>query len=231
MNQQKCWDYYQNEGIESFDQSYARLHYLGKLLNTLIPTKRPRLRLLNVGVGNGIFEELCIKSGHEVWCLDPSERAVRHLEKKIPVHAVVGTVQDAVLPADFFSAITMSEVLEHLSDAELDGALRNVNRMLQAGGLLIGTVPYQENLRDNIIFCPHCGEAFHRWGHHQSFTPQRLSALLDRHFHVVKTWVRPFATWHKLNWKGKVLGCLQYLLSFARVHGSNETIVFYARKA
>jgi SAM-dependent methyltransferase len=232
MNQEKCWDYYQNEGVESFDQSYARLRYLAKLLNTLVrPTTGSRLRVLNVGVGNGVFEEICIKAGHEVWCLDPSERAVRHLEKKIPVHALVGTVQDAVLPTDSFSAINMSEVLEHLPDGELDGALRNINRMLQAGGFLIGTVPYQEKLRDNMVVCPHCGETFHRWGHHQSFTPQRLRELLDRHFSVVRTWVRPFVAWDKLNWKGKVLGGLQHLLALGRMHGRNETIVFYGRKA
>jgi len=232
MNQEKCWDYYQNEGLENFDQSYTRLHYLAKLLNTLMrPTTGSSLRVLNVGVGNGSFEELCGKAGHEVWCLDPSERAVRHLESKISVHAVVGTIQDAVLPADYFSAINMSEVLEHLSDDELARALGNVNRMLRAGGLLVGTVPHQEKLRHNMIVCPHCGETFHRWGHHQSFTPRRLSELLDSHFPVVKTWVRPFVAWNKLNWKGKVLGGMQHLLSFARLHGSTETIVFYGRKA
>ncbi|OLE97352.1 MAG: hypothetical protein AUG75_09315 [Cyanobacteria bacterium 13_1_20CM_4_61_6] len=103
--------------------------------------------------------------------------------------------------------------------------------MLVVGGFLLGTVPYQEKLLDNIILCPHCGQAFHRWGHHQSFTPQRLKRLLDHQFTIVKIWVRPFIPWKKLNWKGKAFGALQLLLSFLGAHGKNENIVFYAKKS
>src|SRR5438093_750399 len=232
MNQDKCWDYYQTEGIESFDQSYPRLRYLAKLLNTLV--ERPpveHLRVLNVGVGNGIFEEFCIQAGHEVWCIDPSERAIRRLEQKISVQGIVGNIEDAAFLKDSFSIINVSEVLEHLQDDILQRAIENVYRMLVGGGFLVGTVPYQEKLLDNIIVCPHCGQTFHRWGHHQSFTPQRLKGLLDRQFTTVKVWVRPFVAWKKLNWKGKALGGLQLLLSFMGVHGKNENIVFYAKKA
>jgi SAM-dependent methyltransferase len=232
MNQEKCWDYYQTEGIESFDQSYARLRYLVKLLRIVMrPGPRRSLRILNVGVGNGLFEELCIKAGHEVWCLDPSETAVRQLRGKLNTHAIVGTIQDAVMPANSFSVINMSEVLEHLPEAELQQAVRNVNRMLSAGGLFVGTVPYQENLHNNIVVCPHCGERFHRWGHHQSFTTERLGEVLGSHFPIVKIWVRPFVAWKKLNWKGKLLGAVQHVQTWVRIHGSNDTIVFYAKKA
>jgi len=232
MNQEKCWDYFQTEGIDSFDQSYARHQYMARRLGSL--AKRlpaTRLRVLNVGVGNGLFEELCIKAGHEVWSLDPSEKAVRLLEKKIPIHAVIGRVQDDLLPENSFSVVNMSEVLEHFTDSELEEALKSVYRLLVSGGLFVGTVPYQEKLRDNIVVCPHCGETFHRWGHHQSFTTQRLSQLLQQYFPAVNTSVRPFVAWSKLNWKGKVLGGLQRLLAFVGVHGHNESIVFHARKA
>ena len=232
MNQDKCWDYYQNEGIDAFDQSYPRLRYLVKLLHTVLrPAPATRLRILNVGVGNGVFEELCVKAGHEVWSLDPSERTVHQLEQKLNVHAIVGTVEDAALPSDSFSVITMSEVLEHLPDSGLERAVRNVRRMLNSSGVLIGTVPHQERLQDNMVVCPHCGERFHRWGHHQSFTPQRLNEVLASQFPTVKIWIRPFIAWDKLNWKGRLLGALQHLLAVARIHGRNESIVFYAKKA
>ena len=231
-NQDKCWAYYQSEGIDWFDSSYARLQYVANLLNIFQKdTRRTRLQVLNVGVGNGTFEELCIKAGHEVWCLDPIEKAVRQLEERVAVHGVVGRIHDADLPAGTFSVVTMSEVLEHLPDGELESAVENVSRMLAPGGLFVGTVPYDERLRDNMAICPHCGEIFHRWGHHQSFTPQRLKRLMDRHFLPVKTWVRPFVAWNQRNWKGKSLGVLEHLLSFVGVHGRNENIVFYARKA
>jgi 2-polyprenyl-3-methyl-5-hydroxy-6-metoxy-1,4-benzoquinol methylase len=231
MNQDKCWDYYQNEGIDAFDQSHARLRYLVKLLHAVLrPGRATRLRILNVGVGNGVFEELCVKAGHEVWSLDPSERTVHQLEQKLNVRAIVGTVEDATLPSDSFSVITMSEVLEHLPDSGLERAVRNVRRMLNSSGVLIGTVPHQERLQDNMVVCPHCGERFHRWGHHQSFTPQRLTEVLANQFPTVKIWIRPFIAWDKLNWKGRLLGALQHLLAVAGIHGGNETIVFYAKK-
>ena len=232
MNQDKCWDYYQTEGVDSFDQTYPRLRYLVRLLAAFKKRSSERqLRVLNVGVGNGIFEELCVKAGYDVWCLDPAEKAVKQLEEKITVHGVVGKIHDANLPADFFAAINMSEVLEHLSDSELQQAIQNVNRMLIPGGLFVGTVPYQENLQDNKVVCPHCGEIFHRWGHQQSFKPERLRRLLQDRFPMVNVWVRPFVAWRKLNWKGKALGAFQVLLSFLGIHGINENIVFYARKA
>src|SRR3989475_12219528 len=98
MNQDKCWGYYQAEGIEWFDSSYARLQYVANLLNTFQKeTRIMRLQVLNVGVGNGTFEELCIKAGHEVWCLDPIEKAGRQLEKRVAVHGVVVRIHDAEL--------------------------------------------------------------------------------------------------------------------------------------
>jgi len=66
---------------------------------------------------------------------------------------------------------------------------------------LVITVPYKEDLRQNMVICPKCGAKFHRVGHMQQvFDEKRMREMSEkRGFEIVKTKVLPtgFMATHK----------------------------------
>lgn len=223
--QDLIWDHFQNEGSGYFVNSLARLKYLASYL-------RPGWRILNIGVGDGTLERLALSKGCDVFCLDPSARAVERLrsELKLGEKARVGYSQRLPFEDDEFDAVVMSEVLEHLSEEELQRTLKECLRVLCVGGLFIGTVPADERLFENHVVCPSCGHIFHRWGHAQEFSEQRLRGLLGRCFGNCVVKRKFFGNWQDLNWKGKLGFVLKVVSLRLGLKGGGETFVFWSRK-
>lgn len=225
MNQSFVWDYYQNEAPEVFEGSVARLRYLAKKVKS-------RGKVLNIGVGAGIFEELAIKRRLDVYSLDPDKRAIASLRHHFGMNekAKVGYSQEIPFPDDSFDAVVISEVIEHLSDEAIEQTLKEISRVLFFGGHIIGTVPARENLDEQLVVCPKCGQRFHRWGHLQSFDSKRIATILSPYFQIGKIVERPFFHWTALNWKGRSQGFVKLLLCYFGIHGGNENIMFVATK-
>ena len=231
MNQDAIWDYFQNEGVASFDGSEARLSYLVKKI-------APGSRVLNIGVGSGVFERLGLARGIDIHCIDPSKRAIESLREKLGIgeKARVGYSQEIPFCDHYFDVVVMSEVLEHLTDDVLERTIAEVHRVLAdpskgGGGVFIGTVPAREKLLDQATVCPCCGNKFHRWGHHQTFDLPRLRGMLGHLFQFRYLTERTFVSWKDLNWKGKMHFFIKSGLRIvAGIHGSGETIFFMAEK-
>lgn len=134
--------------------------------------------VLNIGIGNGWLERQCAGFGWTVYALDPDAMAARALSAK-GITAVTGTIDCLPFADNRFDAVFCSEVLEHLSDEAVTQATREMARVLKDDGLLIGTVPHREDLRENHVICPHCGELFHRWGHQQTFDKATIRHALE----------------------------------------------------
>ena len=226
MNQDVVWDYFQNEGLSSFDGSKARLSYL---VNQI----RPGKRVLNIGVGSGKFEELGLLRGLDIYSLDPSERAIESLRMRLGIgdRAKVGYSQRIPFPEVFFDGVVMSEVLEHLTDEVLEKTIEEVHRVLVFGGYFLGTVPARENLMEQVTVCPCCGNRFHRWGHLQTFDTSRVRDALGHIFEIKTLAERSFFSWNTLNWKGKIHGFIKSSLRVVMgIHGSGENILFIVKK-
>lgn len=225
--QEKIWEHFQNEGLESFSQSRGRLEFLVRHLS-------PATRVLNIGVGNGVLESLAVDKGVDIWSLDPSERSIDRLRQLLNVgeKAQAGYSQAMPFAASHFDAVVMSEVLEHLDDEVLEATLDEVHRVLKAGGIFIGTVPARENLAESLVVCPDCGLQFHRWGHKSSFDVYRLSALLAPRFSVTKVSERFFVDWESVSWWRKLQGLIKKFLSWRGVgtYGICRNIYFSAQK-
>lgn len=225
MQQEKIWTYYQNQAIDSFAGSRARLAYLIKEIEN-----RHLRVVLNVGIGAGIFEQLAQERGLQISSLDPDQAAVERLCRRLGIDAQVGYVQQMPFEDASFDTVVISEVLEHLDyDIMLQG-FQEIDRVLVSGGYLIGTVPYQEDLDSNIVVCPYCGETFHRWGHLQSFSSDTLRKTVPPFFEVEHVFPKLFINFATLNWKGKIGGIIQSVLQLFGFTSSRSRLVFIAKK-
>jgi SAM-dependent methyltransferase len=223
--QDRIWEFFQNERPQAFVGSRARLGLLARMV-------RGSGRVLNIGVGAGGFEAVAIAARIDVYSLDPSQRSIEMLRRRFGLgeRAQVGHGQQIPFADGFFGVVVLSEVLEHLDPVDAAAVVADAARVLAIHGLLVGTVPARERLEDQQVFCPHCGEAFHRWGHRQSFDCQKIRDLLAVQFEVERIYQRPLIDWATLNWKGRLHGLVKTLLWRLGIRGEQESIVFVARK-
>lgn len=187
-------------------------------------------RILNIGVGRGGLEEILLAEGVDGSALDPSDRSIASLRERLGRggKAMVGFSQALPIGSTSLDTLVTSEVLEHLDDSTLHATIGAVRRLLARGGRFIGTVPADENLLEMRTVCPHCGEVFHRWGHVQSFSSERLRTLLSEHFAKVTVSRNFSADPARLNWKGKLLYLVKSAAIRLGVRGSGETLFFEA---
>lgn len=143
----------------------------------------------------------------------------------------MGVVEHIPLPDSSADVVFSSEVFEHLSEDSLIAGLAEIARVLRPGGRLIGTVPYRENLAEQECLCPGCGLSFHRWGHMQSFTPERLANFLSAHFTIERCGPVYFPSWKMMDLRSKVNAALRIvLLNPLGIHRTNENILFVCRR-
>lgn len=114
-------------------------------------------RLLDVGFGAGTIMAEAHKQEWEVSGIEVSRPAVEYARSKgHDVHH--GTLSSAQFPDDSFDVITASEILEHLSD--LDVELAEIFRILRPGGLFWATTPSARSLSFRLmkhnwtVLCP-----------------------------------------------------------------------------
>lgn len=227
MGQKAIWDYFQGDGVSSFDGNYPRLKYLLSLI------AGNQIRVLNIGVGNGAFEKLALKMNKEVYSIDPSKVAIDKLisEQNMAGRAFIGFSESIPFQDNYFDVVVISEVLEHLDNDILLKSLKEIKRVLNAGGTVIGTVPSRENLDEQIVICPDCSKRFHRWGHVQTFDRKRLSDLIEEHFFgQTRVYEKYFVSWQQLNFKGKLVAFIKTILFTIGIRASSENLIFVAKK-
>ncbi|HKZ80422.1 MAG TPA: class I SAM-dependent methyltransferase [Pyrinomonadaceae bacterium] len=227
MDQDKIWDHFQTQGLELFAHSLPRLKFL--LHEAQNATRNVNVKILNIGVGDGWLERQCHQQGWKAYALDPSEPSLVGLTG-VGIKGAVGYIENIPFANDSFDFVFCSEVIEHLSIPQVESALREVQRVLKGSGLLLGTVPFKENLFEGRVVCPACGNVFHHMGHQQSFDTERLLSLFPAKLRVERIRVIYFADWSALNWKGRVLAVVKRALLSAGVHGTYESIYFRAKK-
>jgi SAM-dependent methyltransferase len=184
---------------------------------------------LNIGIGNGWLEEYLIQKGWKIRSLDPIEGAVKMLRKG-GIEADVANIEALPYRDGIFDVIFCSEVLEHLSNQQMEIGIKEVFRVLKIGGYFLGTVPYKENLHDNKVICPDCGKIFHRWGHQQDFDEIKLKKIFPDGLAMVLVKPKLFIDWQGLNIKRKVAAFIKLILFYLGSHGSNETLYFQIKK-
>lgn len=143
--------------------------------------------VLDYGCGAGHLLEQLVKEQHtNFYGLDFSADSIDETKKrtenkpnlkelvlvdKLPTH----------FSAEQFNTITLIETIEHLQDEALHETMQELFRILKHNGKIFITTPFNENLDNNLNFCPFCKSEFHHMQHMQSFNIESLTALADKY--------------------------------------------------
>ena len=117
---------------------FERLQDVAKYIADAMPDKR--IPILDVGCSNGSFLALLRTQGFQnSRGIDPSVQAVANARKFRGVDAVAGSFLDPALELGSFDLLTISHVLEHLTD--VTGAVRRIYELLASDGRVYVEVP------------------------------------------------------------------------------------------
>jgi SAM-dependent methyltransferase len=114
-SQHKIWSHFQNAAPESFAGARPRLDYLLRRIAKLAGGARPAV--LNIGIGDGYFEQQAAQRGWQVFSVDPDEQAVARLAGA-GVAAHVGLIERLPLPGGAVDFVVAAEVLEQQTDPQ-----------------------------------------------------------------------------------------------------------------
>lgn len=95
-------------------------------------------RLLDVGCGSGELLRWYQNHGWETMGIEPSKKGARNARSK-GLQIIESTIEESSLPENYFDAIIMVQVLEHLKDPK--ASLSKLHRALRPAGLLMAGVP------------------------------------------------------------------------------------------
>jgi hypothetical protein len=110
-------------------------------------------------------------------------------------------------------------------------SLTEVIRVLKKNGVLVGTVPYRENLADGVAICPDCGRKFHRWGHMQSLDKYKMRIDFHRNnFYLFCLSVKSFVYFSCLSELGKLKLLLRWSLGKMGLAVASPSLFFSIKR-
>jgi len=153
---------------------------------------RPGGRLLEVGYGSGLFMPALARHATELHGIDvhdkPAEVAAVLAEHGLTARLCTGSVTELPYPDDSFDTVVAISVLEFVDD--LDGACRELRRVLSPSGRLVVVTPGHSPLLDaglRVLTGERAEDTF-------AGRRQRIRPTLARHFRTERTRaVPPFA--------------------------------------
>jgi 2-polyprenyl-3-methyl-5-hydroxy-6-metoxy-1,4-benzoquinol methylase len=190
-----------------------------------------RGNLLDVGCGGGRFLDHMRGLGWEVWGSEADPRGAEQARALLGGDRIYGDLLgDDRLPRDFFDAITLSHVVEHLFDPL--ATLRACLALLKPGGRLVVATP-------NLASLGHARFGEH-WlhldppRHLQLFETSNLRELAERAGFEVQELRTPASTAHFL-WQASTLMARQGSLPRIDLSGASlalklRSIAFWARE-
>jgi 2-polyprenyl-3-methyl-5-hydroxy-6-metoxy-1,4-benzoquinol methylase len=147
-------------------------------------------RLLEIGSNVGMFLDVASKKGWQARGIEPSKWAVEYGQQRYGVDLKRGTVEELDEPERSADVIVMMDVLEHLSDPM--EALVRLRPILDEGVLVLSTVN---------VSSVHSRLRGENWpwfirSHLYYFSPDTLTAMLDRAGYRLIEWTRVPRSFH-----------------------------------
>jgi len=151
----------------------------GALFLDIVAPSLPRgATILDFGAGDGDMIAMLIERGFRVAAYEPAEGREAAIKAK-PFATSPNFMGVFDRPGGtLFDVVLMTEVIEHVLDADMQSTMAALKGFLKPGGLLVASTPNSENLDAASVYCPICDHVFHRWQHVHSWTPENL----ENHF-------------------------------------------------
>jgi 2-polyprenyl-3-methyl-5-hydroxy-6-metoxy-1,4-benzoquinol methylase len=164
------------------DEAEGRSKNFAKILSRLERICPGKGTLFDVGAATGILIHLARDRGWDADGIEPSAWAVKYAQEKYGLNIREGSFEETSLPANFYAAVTMVDIVEHMS-RPLE-ALQKAFEILKPGGILCLVTPDIKSLAARITGT----KWWHfRPGHLGYFSAKSLTKLLDlTGFTVVK---------------------------------------------
>lgn len=172
----RFWDY-----ESQFQQRYFTYQYGDTIVNELKPFLLGRKKILDFGCGTGHLVPHLLELGGEVCGADFSENSIKVVNERFksePLFRGAWNPRQEQVLSERYDAIVIVEVFEHLDDDYLQITIDKIKSYLNEGGVLIVTVPNDENLTNNENYCPSCDKVYHRWQHIRSWSKGSLGNFL-----------------------------------------------------
>jgi 2-polyprenyl-3-methyl-5-hydroxy-6-metoxy-1,4-benzoquinol methylase len=155
---------------------------VGVFLSQAVPLRGARV--LDFGCGPGFLIRHLLDAGARVAGADASPHSVRLAAERygdrpgwegaLEIHGGRAPFGDRS-----FDGVCCIETLEHVPVEFLPGLVAEISRVLVPGGWALFTTPNEEDLSRSMVFCPACGEEFHKVQHLTSWAAGSLSSLLS----------------------------------------------------
>ncbi|NOY51640.1 MAG: class I SAM-dependent methyltransferase [Chlorobi bacterium] len=170
--------------------------------------------ILDIGCGNGIITNV-LGEKYNVTAVDRSKEALKFVETK----KINASADKIPLTDNSFDMVFSSELLEHLPNNVLEGAITEIKRLSKK--YIFITVPNAENPNKLLIKCPSCHYIFNSPNHLRSFNIKKLETLFDEYkllksftfgkkvryynnlISIIKKNVTPSASWIPYFWVDK----------------------------
>lgn len=183
--------YSQNQEYSYIDErkkeKYARYVWEKrvKILKKIEKTKGLIKNFLDVGCSFGGLLKVAEENGFSPYGVEVSEYSGSYASNRFGKEKIfIGSIEDIFLPQNFFSVITMIEVIEHILNPKI--AIEKLYNSLKEGGILLIQTANMAGLQAKIF-----GKNYHYYlpGHLSYFNHKNLKKLLkDIGFKWVKVY-------------------------------------------
>lgn len=137
-------------------------------------------KLLDIGVGTGLFMEIAQKKGFEVYGIDVSSYAIDEVASRLKLkkdkQLVVSELKSTLYPENFFDVVNLRHSIEHVKDPQK--LLENVYRILKPGGIVAIATPNSFGPHAKIYgpLWPHWSQPYHI----QFFSKKSLKTVVGK---------------------------------------------------
>jgi 2-polyprenyl-3-methyl-5-hydroxy-6-metoxy-1,4-benzoquinol methylase len=174
VTQEHVDDWYDHSYFESLlRRKPQEVMYHQRTLN-LIEHFKTSGKMLEIGIGMGIFMELAHNRGWDIEGVDPAQAACQYVADILKLTMYYGSLESVQLPQNHFDVISLRHVLEHVPNPR--PFLHKLHRLVKDDGIVAIAVPNFGGL--------HARLEKERWFHlsipyHVAhYTPKTLTTLL-----------------------------------------------------
>ena len=170
--------YYASWGIDGEEPASTRLMKRATFASRLaaLPSGKKPGKVLDVGCATGAFLEVACEAGWDVYGVELSEFSCKIARRTFGDRVFCGMLHQAAYADNSFDLITLSDLLEHVSDP--DEFLVEAHRLLENDGSLLIVTPNVVGATSKLMRS--------RWSHYKRehlwyFSPETIGRLLRQY--------------------------------------------------